>query len=95
MTAHNPAGVVGQHVDPVVLVPQCRGQLAHLGQVGEVADEVVCTQFCGHGSRLLAGTPDDDDPLPCLGQLPCSCCADAVTGTGDDDGSLGHKCPFV
>jgi len=92
--AHDAAGIVGQDVDPRVLLPQVRGEGADLVQFGEVADEVVGGEFLRDGPRLLLGTADDDHPVACLRQRPRGCRADAVAGAGDHDGALGQGVSF-
>ena len=87
---HDAAGVVRQDVDPRVLLLQLRGQGAHLGKVGEVADKEVGADFVRDRLGLLRGTPDDDHAFPLPGEGPRGGRADAVAGSGDDDSALGH-----
>jgi len=51
-SAHDPAGVVGQHVDARVRRPQLARQIADLVQVGVVGQVVRGAEFVRDGSRF-------------------------------------------
>ncbi|MCY1236359.1 hypothetical protein D9M72_490090 [compost metagenome] len=89
--AHDAAGIVGQDVNPWVLLLQLDRQRTHLGEVSEIADEVVSADLLRHGSGLFRRTPDDDHLLPCLGQRPRGGSSDAVASPGNDDGACSHE----
>ena len=51
---HDPAGIVRQDIDPGIFLLQLRGKRAHLGQVSEVADEIVSADLFGHRLGLFS-----------------------------------------
>ena len=88
--AENPTGVVAQHVDAGALRADLVRQGPHLVQVGEVGHEIGRVQFGCDGGGLAFGPSDHSEIRPRATQPACRSGADAVAGTGDDDGLAGH-----
>lgn len=85
----DPAGVVGQHVDPCRAggLGELTGQSAHLVQPREVRHEGLRPRRSGHSSGLVRGAADDQQAMTLLGQLSRGRRADAVGSPGDHHGA--------
>ena len=87
---HDAAGVVGEHINTWAHGPQPLGQRADLVQPGEVGAQVGSVQSAGALRRLGFGAADEDQAVALAGELARRGGADAVAGSGDDYGALGH-----
>ena len=92
---HDAAGVVGEHINTWAHGPQPLGQRADLVQPGEVGAQVGSVQSAGALRRLGFGAADEDQAVALAGELARRGGADAVAGSGDDYGALGHRLPTL
>nr|WP_246063857.1 hypothetical protein [Nonomuraea longispora] len=67
--AEDPAGVVGEHVDPRIPGIQVRGQPLYVVQAREVGHEVIRADRGRNGLCLVRRPSDHDDRMAHLGQL--------------------------
>ena len=98
---HKHPGVVDQHIQARETFLHLRRHLAHLFQRTEIGDQDIEGRFAAGAFHRLAdffqgglgarqAAPVHDDMRPHAGQFECGLLADAIGGTGDEDGFTLH-----